>query len=82
MMLTMGRPRPVRMITAWTMTACRRSFYTFAHSKRFRAAIELLAIWLVITAGGLILIAGFQLLFFRCVIAHMANLIVPAHNDR
>lgn len=59
MMLTLERPRPVRMITAWTRGACRRSYYTFAHSKRFRAAIELVAlvvmIWLLVVVVHVII---------------------------
>lgn len=75
-------PRPVRTITAWTRTACRRCYYTFAHSKRFQAAIELVALVVLVNAALFYFNYWFAKQLIRCVIAHIESWIVKAQNDR
>lgn len=75
-------PRPVRMITAWTRTACRRSYYTFAHSKRFQAAIELVALVVLVNAALIYFNYWLAKQVIRCVNAHIEMWIEQAQNDR
>lgn len=75
-------PRPVRMITASIKTVCRRYCCTFVHSKRFRAAIELLCLVALINAALIYFNYWFAKQLIRCVIAHIENWIVKAQNDR